>query len=156
MRVIKRYSNRKLYDTEDKRYVTLEEVAALVRGGADVKVLDNETDDDLTTVTLSQILLDKERKHKSQLPKSFFTSVLQSGAKIKEALVEHADRFFGPGLENALKGLRIPSRSEFDSLAKTVESLEQKIVSLEKKLGGRTKPRRPKAPPAEETPSGAN
>lgn len=148
MRVIKRYSNRKLYDTEDKRYVTLEEVAALVRGGADVKVLDNETEEDLTTVTLSQILLEKERKHKSQLPKSFFTNVLQSGAKIKEALVEQADRFFGPGLENALKSLRIPSRSEFDALVKTVESLEQKLEALDRKLSKPSKPRKPKAPPS--------
>lgn len=143
MRIVKRYSNRKLYDTEDKRYVTLEEVAALVRAGADVKVLDNETEEDLTTVTLSQILLDKERKHKSTLPKSFFTNVLQSGAKIKDALVEQADRFFGPGLENALKGLRIPSRSEFETLAKTVAALEAKIAELEKKLNH--KPARKKA-----------
>jgi polyhydroxyalkanoate synthesis repressor PhaR len=142
MRVIKRYSNRKLYDTEDKRYVTLEEVSSLVRGGADVKVLDNETEEDLTTITLSQILLDKERKHKNPLPKSFFTNVLQSGTKIKEAIVEQADRFFGPGLENALKTLRIPSRSEFELLAKAVASLEEKIAILEKKV---TKPKKKQA-----------
>lgn len=145
MRVIKRYSNRKLYDTEDKRYVTLEEVSALVRAGADVKVLDNETNEDLTTVTLSQILLEKERKHHNTLPKTFFTSVLQSGTKIREALAEKADRFFGPGLENALKGLRIPSRSEFEALARTVAALEEKIAALEKNQG---KPKRSKKPPS--------
>ena len=149
MRVIKRYSNRKLYDTEDKRYVTLEEVSSLVRGGADVKVLDNETEEDLTTITLSQILLDKERKHKNPLPKSFFTNVLQSGTKIKEAIVEQADRFFGPGLENALKALRIPSRSEFDKLVQTVESLEKKLTGLELKL---EKPKRKKTPSTDATP----
>ena len=150
MRIIKRYSNRKLYDTEDKRYVTLEEVAAFVRAGHDVKVLDNQTSEDLTTVTLSQILLDKERKHHNTLPKTFFTSVIQSGTKIKDLLVERADRLIGPGLENALKGLRIPSRSEFDALAKTIASLEEKIAMLEKKL---EKPKRTKKN-AEPTPEG--
>ncbi len=151
MRVIKRYSNRKLYDTEDKRYVTLEEVSALVRAGADVKVLDNQTNEDLTTVTLSQILLDKERKHHNTLPKTFFTSVLQSGNKIKEALVEKADRLFGPGLENALKSLRIPSRSEFETLLKTVQRLEEKVVEMEKKLAkpAKTKRSAPPQPPPE-------
>ena len=146
MRVIKRYSNRKLYDTEDKRYVTLEEVAQLVRGGADVKVLDNETNEDLTTVTLSQILLEKERKHHNSLPKTFFTSVLQSGTKIREALAERADKFFGPGLENALKGLRIPSRSEFEALARTVAALEEKIAVLEKGISRPARSRK-KPPP---------
>lgn len=139
MRVIKHYSNRKLYDTEAKKYVTLEEIGTLVRGGEDVKVVDNDSGEDLTTVTLSQILLDKEKKHKHSLPKSFFTSVIQSGTRIKEALVERADKLLGPQLENALKHLRIPSRTEFERLRESVAALEIKLAALEGKRKTRKK-----------------
>lgn len=77
MRTIKRYSNRKLYDTEDKRYITLEQIAALVRENQDIKVVDNQTGEDLTTVTLSQILLEQEKRKETSLPKTFFTNLIQ-------------------------------------------------------------------------------
>lgn len=77
MRTIKRYSNRKLYDTEDKRYITLEQIAVLVRENQDIKVVDNQTGEDLTTVTLSQILLEQEKRKETSLPKSFFTNLIQ-------------------------------------------------------------------------------
>ena len=77
MRTIKRYSNRKLYDTVDKRYITLEQIGELVRDGQDIKVIDNKTGDDLTNITLSQILLEQEKRKESNLPKSFFVNLLQ-------------------------------------------------------------------------------
>jgi polyhydroxyalkanoate synthesis repressor PhaR len=57
MPLIKRYPNRKLYDTEAKSYITLEGVAALIRNGEDVQVIDHESGEDLTTLTLTQIIL---------------------------------------------------------------------------------------------------
>src|SRR3990172_1754345 len=62
VRVIKRYANRKLYDTRDSRYVTLSEIEVLVRGGEDVRIIDNGTKEDLTSVTLAQVLLEQEKK----------------------------------------------------------------------------------------------
>ncbi|MCA8921720.1 MAG: phasin family protein [Planctomycetes bacterium] len=76
-RTIKRYSNRKLYDTEDKRYITLEQIAQLVRDGQDIKVVENQTGEDLTTVTLSQILLEQEKRKEGSLPKAFFMNLIQ-------------------------------------------------------------------------------
>ena len=61
-RVIKRYANRKLYDTRDSRYVTLLQIAEFVRGGEDVAIIDNTTKEDLTNVTLAQIVYEEERK----------------------------------------------------------------------------------------------
>lgn len=81
MTTIKRYSNRKLYDVSRKRYVKLDEVAELVCGGEEVRVLDHATQDDLTTVTLAQILLERERSGRSPLPKSFFIAALRRGAR---------------------------------------------------------------------------
>ncbi|MBI2933909.1 MAG: hypothetical protein HYY16_19870 [Planctomycetes bacterium] len=132
-RIVKRYSNRKLYDTESKKYVTLEEIAALVKDGADIKVLDNATNEDLTNVTLSQILLEKEKQHKNSLPKSFLTGVLQSGARLRDAVLTKADQLFGTRFEDALRHLRVPTRGEFATLEKRLAELEAKIDALAKK-----------------------
>lgn len=60
-RVIKRYANRKLYDTRESRYVTLQQIAEYVRVGEDVQIIDNKTKEDLTNVTLAQIVYEQER-----------------------------------------------------------------------------------------------
>ncbi len=60
-RVIKRYANRKLYDTRDSRYVTLPQIAELVRSGDDVRIIDNRTKENLTSVTLAQIIYESEK-----------------------------------------------------------------------------------------------
>ncbi|MFT3921969.1 MAG: polyhydroxyalkanoate synthesis regulator DNA-binding domain-containing protein [Myxococcales bacterium] len=60
-RVIKRYANRKLYDTRDSRYVTLPQIAELVRNGEDVQIIDNRTKENLTSVTLAQIIYGAEK-----------------------------------------------------------------------------------------------
>jgi polyhydroxyalkanoate synthesis repressor PhaR len=61
VRVIKRYANRKLYDTRDSKYITLDRIAELVRNGEEVKVLDNRSKDDLTKLTLAQIIYEEQK-----------------------------------------------------------------------------------------------
>ncbi len=78
-RVVKRYANRKLYDTQRSRYVTLEQIADMIRGGEDVKIIDNTTKEDLTSVTLAQIIFEEEKKQ-SFLPLSALRNIIQSGA----------------------------------------------------------------------------
>lgn len=67
-RIIKRYSNRKLYDTQDSRYVTLQQVAELVREGIDVQVIDNATREDKTDVTLALIISEELRTRPRGIP----------------------------------------------------------------------------------------
>jgi len=67
-RVIKRYSNRKLYDTKDSRYVTLLQIAEMVRGGEEVQIIDNNTKDDLTEVTLAQIIYEEKKANSRTVP----------------------------------------------------------------------------------------
>jgi len=62
VRQIKRYGNRKLYDVEASRYVTLDGIRALVQSGADVRVVDNDSGEDLTRLTLAQIIYEAEKK----------------------------------------------------------------------------------------------
>jgi polyhydroxyalkanoate synthesis repressor PhaR len=64
-RVIKRYSNRKLYDTKDSRYVTLLQIAEMVRGSEDVQIIDNNSKEDLTEVTLAQIIYEEQKQKAS-------------------------------------------------------------------------------------------
>jgi polyhydroxyalkanoate synthesis repressor PhaR len=79
MPVIKRYPNRKLYDTEAKRYITLDGIANLIRQGEEVVVVDHTTDEDLTAVTLTQIIFEQEKKKGGFLPKSVLTGLVQAG-----------------------------------------------------------------------------
>jgi len=79
MPVIKRYPNRKLYDTEAKRYVTLDGIAKLIRQGDEVVVIDHTTEEDLTAVTLTQIIFEQEKKKGGFLPKSVLTGLVQAG-----------------------------------------------------------------------------
>ena len=77
-KVIKRYANRKLYDTERSCYVTLEEISLMIKEGDDVRVVDNKTKDDLTAVTLAQIIVEEEKKV-SRMPLKLLRSIIQSG-----------------------------------------------------------------------------
>ena len=79
MPVIKRYPNRKLYDTEAKRYITLDGIAELIREGAEVQVVDHTTDEDLTAVTLTQIIFEQEKRNSGFLPKSVLTGLVRAG-----------------------------------------------------------------------------
>src|SRR5438128_2661771 len=78
-RIVKRYSNRKLYDTQTSHYVTLEQIAEMIRGGEEVRVLDNNSKEDLTSVTLAQIIFEEEKRQKSFLPLSAMRHIIQSG-----------------------------------------------------------------------------
>lgn len=79
MPVIKRYANRKLYDTEAKRYVTLDDLADFIRRGEDVRVVDYATGDDLTSVTLFQVVFEEEKKIGGLLPQIFLTRLIRAG-----------------------------------------------------------------------------
>jgi len=77
--LIKKYSNRKLYDQSHSRYVTLDEIASLVREGHEVKVVDATSGEDLTGVTLAQVILENERAHKTAFPAAFLHQLIKHG-----------------------------------------------------------------------------
>lgn len=79
LRLIKRYGNRKLYDTSESRYITLDEIARLVRSGNDVKVIDNENGDDLTAITFAQIILEEEKRRSSLISLGLLRELVQHG-----------------------------------------------------------------------------
>lgn len=80
VKVIKRYANRKLYDTERSCYVTLDEISAMIKRGEEVKVVDNKSGEDLSAVTLAQIIFEEEKK-KSKMPLSVLRNIIQSSSE---------------------------------------------------------------------------
>jgi polyhydroxyalkanoate synthesis repressor PhaR len=95
MPVIKRYSNRKLYNTDENKYINLEAIAKMIRNGEDVQVVDNVTGEDLTALTLTQIIMEREKKEGDFVPRSILAELIQAGGEslnvIREKLGSPSD-----------------------------------------------------------------
>jgi polyhydroxyalkanoate synthesis repressor PhaR len=79
-RVIKRYGNRKLYDARKGRYVTLDDLAAMVAAGQEVRVVDQETGADLTTITLAQVILEGIKERTASIPGQVLARLIRYGS----------------------------------------------------------------------------
>ena len=100
IKIIKRYGNRKLYDTQQSRYVTLEEIYQMLRDGENFKVIDNKNKEDLTLVTLTQIMLEEQKNNKNVLPLSLLKNLLaESGESLTEWIQKNKESFSGPIME---------------------------------------------------------
>jgi len=84
--LIKRYANRKLYNTQASRYITLKGISELIEAGEDVRVIDNETGEDITSVALSQILVDHERSNSTGSQTLLSGLISRGGDALYEAL----------------------------------------------------------------------
>jgi len=103
--LIKRYANRKLYNTQTSRYITLKGIAELIEQGEKVTVVDNETGDDITSVALSQILVDTERSN-GAVPQTLISQILERGGDVLyQALRRGVDDATG-GLEDLQEKMR--------------------------------------------------
>ncbi len=81
MRTIRRYANRKLYDTQESHYITLAQIAAIIRAGDDIQVLHKTTGKDLTAATMAQIIFE-ETKQGQTLPVSELRKIIVSGLPV--------------------------------------------------------------------------
>jgi polyhydroxyalkanoate synthesis repressor PhaR len=79
MLTIKRYPNRKFYDTEQKRYITLDDISERIRVGREVQVIDQNAGEDITSVVLTQIIFEQEKKNSGFVPRSILTGLVQAG-----------------------------------------------------------------------------
>lgn len=78
-KIIKRYQNRKLYDTQQSCYVTLDDIAKMIRASEDVMVIDNKTKNDITAATLTQIIFEAEKKASQYAPLFTLREIIQNG-----------------------------------------------------------------------------
>ena len=112
-KVIKRYSNRKLYDTDRSKYVTLDEIAKMIKAGEELRIIDNESKEDLTSVTLTQIIYEEE-KRESRMPLGMLRNLIQTGgASLQE--------FFDKSVKTPALGFR-------DNVEKSVEKSVEELV----------------------------
>jgi polyhydroxyalkanoate synthesis repressor PhaR len=79
MTIIKRYSNRKLYDTESRQYITLDEIGDMIQQGNEITVVDHSTGSDLTALTMAQIIFEQEKKIGGMLPEAIMTRLIRAG-----------------------------------------------------------------------------
>jgi len=86
-KIIKRYTNRKLYDTVESRYVTLDEIAEMIKQGLEVKIIDNRTKEDLTSVTLAQIIFEEEKKQ-SQMPLAVLREIIRRPGESLQGFIQ--------------------------------------------------------------------
>lgn len=139
MRIIKRYENRKLYDTDSRKYVSLEEIASLIREGIDVKVVENVTSADITAQTLTQVIFEEGKKGRNPLSTEILHDVIRwSNHFIDDGIqqVRHGLDHLVPEYLNRLFGKS--ASDEVEKLRKRVESLEEMIDSLGSQLSSDT------------------
>ena len=85
--IIKKYANRRLYNTETSSYITLEHLAKLTRDGREFKVLDAKTDEDITHSVLTQIIMDEESRGETMLPAGFLRQIISMYGDSMQSMV---------------------------------------------------------------------
>ncbi len=132
MVVIKRYTNRKLYDTQARKYITLDGIADLIRDGSEVQVIDHVTGEDLTSLTLTQVILCQEKRQSGLLTNSFLTGLIRTGSERFLAIQREGMSFLEEKLERRLRQLQIPTHADFEELSDRLEALSSKLEEVVK------------------------
>ena len=159
--LIKKYANRKLYDTQTSRYITLEGIADLVRDGHEIKVVDRDTSQDLTQVILSQIVLSEEKRGPARLVDAGADAIHERGQALLDYvrktlnvpgdIVNQVERRRGDlesmvdeAIERALRRLRIPSRHDIDSLNERIDRLSAQMKKINSDGAAKSPSRKPR------------
>ena len=160
--LIKKYANRKLYDTRTSRYITLEEIAELVRDGHEIRVVDRDNGRDLTQVTLSQIVLSQEKRGPARLVDAGGDALYEGGQALldyvrktlnvpselrvqmerrRENIEEKADE----AIVRALRRLRIPSHTDIDRINDRLDRITAQLKKIGAAEPAKTRRRKGKA-----------
>lgn len=133
IRVVKRYGSRKLYDTEESRYVSLEEIGDWVRAGQDVKVVDNSTDEDVTAQILMQVILEEGKRGTSLFTSDILHELIRRGEHAVTGGVEQLQEGVGRLLDASLDriGPLRRVRQETFHLRDRLARLEETVAEIE-------------------------
>ena len=160
MRLIKRYANRKLYDTTASTYITLDEIAQMIKSGEEIQIIDNKTKEDLTAVTMAQILVEEEKRerrgdggaslaglrdliqHNTALLSRRFTQPIDN---IRSTVEESVTKLIRTGEERVAETREqmhefIGGLDPLGRLQHEVDQLRRRVEFLEAKLGERAEP----------------
>ncbi len=133
-RVIKRYENRKMYDSEKRTYISLEAIAQLIRDGIDIQVIDNVTGNDITTHTLTQVIFEEGKKGRNPLSNEMLHDVIRwSNSMIDTGIKQVREGIDNLMPESLSKIFDKNSKGDVSELKKRIDSLENAIDLLTKK-----------------------
>lgn len=127
--IIKKYANRRLYHTEISQYITLDDVADMVRKGEDLKVVDARTGQDLTRTILTQIIVEQEAKGESMLPIKFLRQVIRMYSNNMRPMIPHYLDQTVDTLMNNQEELSKYWTSQIDSAQKNITKLPAQAVA---------------------------
>jgi polyhydroxyalkanoate synthesis repressor PhaR len=154
--VIKKYANRRLYDTSASRYVNLEDIAALVRNGTEVQVVDAKSGKDVTRVTLTQIIVEDAKDQPMGLPLEVLRQLIMVSDQARQEFMKSAMDTYGrmqTALQSGLSEVRSAALSPLEMVAgliqgkkpeqreehRELQELRGRVAELEARLG---KPKR--------------
>jgi polyhydroxyalkanoate synthesis repressor PhaR len=120
-KIIKRYQNRKLYDTDASCYVTLDEIAEMIQQGEEVTVVDNRNQKDITASTLTQIIFEKQKRSETPVPISTLRHIIQTGDGSFSA-------FLAKGTESNQMDVIRQLENQVRELTAKLEGVERKTV----------------------------
>jgi polyhydroxyalkanoate synthesis repressor PhaR len=133
IRLIKRYGSRKLYDTEESRYVSLDELSTWIQEGQEIRVIDRETSEDVTSQTLTQVIVEKGRRESTFPPSELLHEMIRRGGDLVtsgvEQFAQRVDRLLRAGAEKV--GPLREARAETQILRARLEELEASLSRLE-------------------------
>ncbi len=134
-RLIKRYPNRKLYDTLTKKYISLDDVAALIRLNEQVEIVDNESGAELTNQILTQIIFEEGKKGNSPIPAEVLHDMIRWGNSVLDRGVEQVKKGVDRLVQESLnKWIPKTNKEEIELLEQKVETLEHLIEQLTTEL----------------------
>ena len=154
--LIKKYANRKLYDTQTSRYITLEGISQLVREGRDIQVVDRDTGRDLTPLILSQIVVGEEKRNeedggdstlhdRGQALFDYVRRTLSGPAALVSSRVERGrgelEELVDLAVERALTRLSIPTRRDLEALNARLDELEARLPAQGRGTPSNSRPR---------------
>lgn len=126
-KIIKRYSNRKLYDTEQSTYITLDEIQEMVKSGEDVRIIDNKSKEDITNATLAQIIFEQEKSHKRLLPLSALRTIIQSGEDFLQQRIETPVNQFRDDVKRRAEAIAETPKAAIDATQRSVDDMQRRI-----------------------------
>jgi polyhydroxyalkanoate synthesis repressor PhaR len=133
-RLIKRYENRKLYDTEQSAYVSLADIAQMVRAGGTVEVIDNASGNDLTAQTLTQIILEEGKQGRSALPADMLHDLVRRSSQALDSGLEQirhgVDDLFQSSISRLSQFMHASKPGELQQLRDQLAHLEQLLTRI--------------------------
>lgn len=134
-RLIKRYGSRKLYDTEESRYVSLDEIGDWIRAGHEMQVVDTQSGDDVTAQTLTQIILDEGKRGTSPISSAFLHDLIRRGEEVVstgvQSLQDGVGRLIQASVDRVGPLRRV--RDETLDLRKRLEALEAVLEQIDER-----------------------